>query len=154
MYQGVALQVICQWRQIGLSDLVTTVPDSQLLASTSSEACLVQSVATQERQSGVLEIMLVGDPCSDAVPVVQRSAGLFCLSCTAQRTCRHVKAAQGDQQNENAWHEAQQLACQQRFQDAFVGGRRRITSLSQARSVPGCTWLHALTSSACSYLCP
>ena len=97
-----ALQVIRQGCQVGLSDLVTAVPDSQLLVNTSSEACLVQSVATQDRQSGVLEVMLVGAPCSEAVPIVQRSAGLFCLSCSAQRTCRRVKAAQGDQQNEYA----------------------------------------------------
>ena len=124
---------------IGLSDHVTAVPDSQLLVNTSSEACLVQSVATQDRQSGVLEVMLVGDPCSDAVPKVLRSAGLFCLSCSAQRMCRHVTAAQGDQQNANACNKAQQLACQQRFQNAFDGGRRRITTLSQARSVARCT---------------
>ena len=98
-----ALQVICEWRQIALQDLVTAVPDTKLLAVTSSKACLVQSLATQEPQSGVLQVMLVGDPCSDAVAVVRRSAGLFCLSCSARKrkTCQHVKAVHGDHQTES-----------------------------------------------------
>ena len=112
-------------------------PDTAQLAETSTDSCLIQHINMQESHSGVLGAVLVGNPCSDAVVVVDRTAGLFCLSCSAQKTCRHVKAAQGDNQTAAEWNELQQQSWEQQFEDRFdrVTGQRRVTSFSKVSVV-------------------
>ena len=73
----------------------------------------------QESPSGILGAVFVGNTCLDTVIVADRTAGLFCLSCSAQKTCRHVKAAQGDNQTAAEWNELQQQSWKQQFEHRF-----------------------------------
>ncbi len=44
----------------------------------------------------------VGDPCMAGFVAVYKAPGLLCLTCLTQRTCRHVKAIQGQTATEAA----------------------------------------------------
>lgn len=127
------MQILCRWRECTWEGLTQLPPDEAQLATDTPELCLVQSVSMTETQTGTTEVFVVGDPCSDAVILVRRTAGLFCLSCSAQKTCRHVKAVQGDIQTAADWNEAQQDAWTQRFEARFdrSTGQRCVTSCSQ-----------------------
>lgn len=107
-------------------------PDATSRLENSSAALLMQSVAVQDSINGVNAVVLVGDPCSDAVVLVKKTAGLFCLSCSAQRACRHVKAFLGDTASDMSNMNARQAAMNQKFAEAFdSAGSRRIISVSQ-----------------------
>ena len=110
-------------------------PDESLILQQSSDALLLQFVTVQQCPTGVNAVLLVGDPCVDAVVVLQKEAGLFCTQCSQQRSCRHVRAVQGDAVAEASSVEAQQLAWLQKFEAIFDNGtgRRRVTNISQAR---------------------
>ena len=62
-------------------------PDKSLKAQQSSDELLIQSVTVQLCLKGIEALLLVGDPCVDAVVVVQKDAGLFCMQCSQQCTC-------------------------------------------------------------------
>ena len=127
------MQILCRWRECTWEGLTQLPPDEAQLATDTPELCLVQSVSMTETQTGTTEVFVVGDPRSDAVILVRRTAGLFCLSCSAQKTCRHVKAVQGDIQTAADWNEAQQDAWTQRFEARFdrSTGQHCVTSCSQ-----------------------
>ena len=110
-------------------------PDESLKAQHSSDELLIQSVTVQQCLKGIEAVLLVGDPCVDAVVVVQKDAGFFCTQCSQQRTCRHVRAVQGDAVAEASSVEAKQQAWLQKFESVFDNetGCRRVTSISQAR---------------------
>lgn len=126
--------MLCRWRLYKLSDLACLQPDAAQLAETSVDSCLIQHINMQESHSGVLGAVLVGNPCLDAVVVVDRTAGLFC---SAQKTCRHVKAAQGDNHTAAEWNELQQQSWEQQFEHRFdrVTGRRLVTSGSKVSAI-------------------
>lgn len=110
-------------------------PDDSLKAQHSSDVLLIQFVTVQQCLNGINAVLLVGDPCVDAVVVVQKEAGLFCTQCSQQRSCQHVRAVQGNAVAETSSMEAKQQAWLQKFESVFDNetGRRRVTSISQAR---------------------
>lgn len=78
-------------------------------------------------------ITVVGDPCGDAAVLIEKRGKWSCLSCFARSSCRHVKAAKGIEQTEQAVMEAASTAWADKFDHAFdrLTGKRRVTSVSK-----------------------
>jgi len=116
--------------------LATRQPAEDLKAEGSCDTVLVQSVLVPEQLQGFNSVSPVGDPCMAALVVECKVAELLCLTCPTQRTCRHVKAIQGDTATEAASLEDREEAWLRNF--GFVSGRstaqRHVTSISQVRS--------------------
>ena len=55
-----------------------------------------------------------------AFVVVYKAPGLLCLTCLTQRTCRHVKAVQGQTATENAFLGDREEAWLLKFGSEFV----------------------------------
>ena len=128
------MQVIWRWQQASLQDVVARSPPAELLAENSQDTLLIQSVAVKQCLQNVNSIILDSNPCEDAVAVVEKTTGHFCLACSAQRSCRHVRAISGDGKAEAVSLEARQQAFLQKFESIFDSetGRHRVTSISQA----------------------
>ena len=143
-------QVLSRWQQASIPDLAARQPDSSQKSDCSHDALLIQSIPVHEPSGGVSAVTLVGDPCLDAVPVAHRRSGPFCLRCSAQRTCRHIKAMSGDIAAELVSAEARDAAWIEKFAAVFdmSTGQRRVTSISQVSSRPhSCSdwnWLHGM----------
>ena len=123
-------------------------PDADLVIVADEDALLVQSVPLHDRHDGITAVMLVGDPSLDAAVVVQRTAGFFCLCCSAQRPCRHVKAISGNTEAVVADIQARESAWANKFTQAFdtSSGRRHVTSISKVSLVN----VHALQCCSCA----
>lgn len=121
------------WQNASVRDMAARTPDENLKARHSSDTLLIQSVAIHQCLHNISSVLLVGDPGVDAVAVVQKDSGYFCLQCSSQRSCRHVRAIQGDAEAEATSVEARQQAHIQKFEGIFDSetGRRRVTSISQ-----------------------
>lgn len=130
-------QVLSRWQQLTLQDMAAQQPNADLVIVADEDALLVQSVPLHDRHDGVTAVMLVGDPSLDAAIVVQRTAGLFCLSCSAQRSCRHAKAISGNTEAVVADIQARESAWANKFAQAFdtSSGRRCVTSISKVSLV-------------------
>ena len=126
-----SLQMQLHWQNTSVRDMAARTPDKTLRARHSSDTLLIQSVA--EWLHSISSVLLVGDPDVDAVAVVQKDLGYFCLQCSSQRSCRHVRSIQGDARAEAISVEARRQAHIQKFEGIFDGetGRRRVTSISQ-----------------------
>ena len=126
------MQVICWWRQTSLDDLATQQPD-QSQQTDSSDVMLIQSVPSQYQLQNFNSVLLVGDPCIDAVIVVQKPIGLHCLTCSSSGSCRHVKAVKGDTATDMYVADARLEKWLHNFELVFdrSTGRRRVTSISQ-----------------------
>ena len=100
------------------------------------DVLLVQSVPLQDMH-GVRAVMLVGDPSLDVAVVVQRTSGFFCLPCSAQWACWHVKAVSGNTEAVVADVQARESAWAMKFAQVFDTsfGCRRVISISKARPV-------------------
>ena len=64
---------------------------------------------------------------------MQKDLAYFCLQCSSQRSCRHVRSIQGDARAEAISVEARQQAHIQKFEGIFDDetGQRQVTSISQ-----------------------
>ena len=127
------LQMQLHWQNASVLDMAARTPDETLKARHSRHTLLIQSVAVHERLHSVSSVLLVGIPGVNAVAVVQKDSGYFCLQCSSQRSCRHVRAIQGDARAEATSVEARQQAHIQKFEGMFDSetGRRQVNSISQ-----------------------
>ena len=126
------MQVLCQWQRTSLEELATRQPAQQLEES-SSAMMLIQSLACQHQLDNIMSVLLVGDPCMDAVVVVRKSVGLHCLTCSNCSSCHHVKAIKGDTVTDTVLAETRLDKWQHNFELVFdrSTGQRRVTSVSQ-----------------------
>ena len=125
------MQVLAAHQGLSLEELALQQPDKELVVDRQSCSVLVQSVMPKDLM--LSSIMVVGDPCADAAVLTEKQGKLCCLSCYARSGCRHVKAAQGNEQTEAIIAEATAAAFADKFSQNFdtSTGQRRVTSVSQ-----------------------
>ena len=132
MKKEVQAQVLCHWQQTSLEELATRLPH-QHLEESSSAVMLIQSLTSQHQLQNHASVLLVGDPCMDAVVVVKKPVGLHCLTCSNCNSCRHVKAIKGDTVTDASLTDARLEKWLHNFDMVFdkSTGQRRVTSISQ-----------------------
>ena len=135
------MQVVFGWQQISLQQLACKPANSQsIIRNDCSSEVLVQSVCASD--AAVTGLIVVGDPCEDAAVLVEKAGKWSCLACYARTQCRHVKAAKGIEQTEQAVEKATADAWAERFNTSFdnVTGQRRVTSVSKVLIAFNCSF--------------
>ena len=134
------MQVFADWQGLTLEQLANIQPDTEAILERDNCSVLVQSVKSSDL--GLSNILVVGDPCMDAAVLTAKRGKLSCLSCFARTGCRHVRAAQGEDQTELAIAEATSNAWADKFSRTFdtSTGQRRVTSISKVSKVLHVAW--------------